>query len=72
MARSKFWMVLGHGEPVYRHSTKSTAAAEAERLARLNPGSEFIVLESVAVCRKTELTWEPMTVESGECDQVPF
>jgi len=72
MARDKFWMVLGNGTPTYRHPAKSTAVAEAERLARMNPGTEFVVLESLAVCKKTEVLWEATSVDNSESDHVPF
>ena len=74
MARDKFWMVLGNGTPTHRHQSKSSAVTEAERLARLNPFSEFVVLESLAVCKKTDLSWEPMRSNDSETesDQVPF
>ena len=72
MRRSKFWMVLGVSVPVVKHATKETAFAEAERLAILNPGKEFFVLESLAACVKRDVHWEP-TDESDPCDQiVPF
>lgn len=52
----KFWMVLGGGVPTFRHPTEGAARAEAERLARSSPGQEFVVLESLASVRKTEVT----------------
>ena len=46
----KFWMVVGNGNsPKVRHATKSLAVQEAERLAKLNPGTNFYVVESVFV-----------------------
>ena len=72
MARDKFWMVLGSGTPTYRHPSKATAVAEAERLASMNPGQEFAVLESLAVCKKTQILWEATSVDSSESDDVPF
>lgn len=44
-----FWMVWNpmRNAPVYQHRTLNNAIAEAERLARENPGQTFIVLESV-------------------------
>jgi hypothetical protein len=42
----KFWMVLGDGRPTFRHTYENSANQEAERLARANPGREFIVLEA--------------------------
>lgn len=38
------WSPTGPTPPKHRHSTRETAKAEAERLARLNRGAEFFVL----------------------------
>lgn len=59
MKLDKFWMVLGSGTPTYRHSSAMVAKAEAERLARINPGQSFTVLESLATVCKTDITWQP-------------
>lgn len=43
-----FWLVwcpTGAAPPRYRHSSRASAEREAERLARLNAGKEFFVLE---------------------------
>lgn len=72
MGLEKFWMVLGSGTPAYRHPSKSTAIQEAERLARLNPGEEFVILESLAVCKKQDLLWEPTNIDNSESSHVPF
>lgn len=53
----KFWMVLGSGEPVFRHATRRLAEEEAERLARLNPGQTFVLLESVAEVTVRNTIW---------------
>lgn len=50
-----FWMVygLGQGAPKKRHASRSSAAAEARRLADRHHGITFIVLEPVeAVSRR--------------------
>lgn len=52
-----FWMVLGSGAPTFRHPSEVAAKAEAERLARMSPGNEFVVLESIASVKKSELQW---------------
>lgn len=47
-APRRFWMVKGSGPASYVHHSQSSAEAEAERLARCNPGECFFVLEAVA------------------------
>lgn len=46
-APRRFWMVKGVGPTQHRHVTRADAECEAERLARLNPGERFFVLEAV-------------------------
>lgn len=48
-AAYRFWVVWspGAGAPVVRHESEASAIDEAERLARVCPGDEFIVLASV-------------------------
>ncbi len=56
----KFWMVWSPQgrEPTYRHLTLAAAKTEAARLARLNPNSQFCVLECVgAVMQKPPPTF---------------
>lgn len=58
MAQPAFWMVLGGGTPTYRHDNQTSAEKEAERLARQNPGTEFIVLESLKSVKVCNAFWE--------------
>ncbi|MCX5495787.1 hypothetical protein OSH11_13820 [Kaistia dalseonensis] len=51
----QFWMVMGDGPPTYRHDNQISAAMEAKRLARTNPGVEFVVLEAVATAFKNDV-----------------
>ena len=57
----KFWMVFGLGmsAPIVRHSTFTLAREEASRLARQNPGTKFVVLESCGDCVREDVTWVP-------------
>ncbi|HWJ71918.1 MAG TPA: hypothetical protein VNX29_02015 [Kaistia sp.] len=43
-----FWMIhmTGGGPTGFRHPSAEAAEREAERLARANPGNEFVVLEA--------------------------
>lgn len=72
MARQKFWMVLGRGTPTFRHYTKASAVTEAERLASLNPGQEFHVLESLAACKKQDVVWENTEATTVGCSCDPL
>lgn len=73
MDQKKFWMVLGDmGSPTYRHSSRKGAVAEAERLAMLNPGKEFFVLESLAACKKADVMWYKTVGDGLYCEDVPF
>lgn len=53
----QFWMVLGNGNPVYRHPSEQSARNEAQRLARINPGSTFFVLRAVAAVTVVDVQW---------------
>jgi len=37
------------GAPTFRHETRTSATAEATRLAKNNPGEQFIVLAAIAI-----------------------
>lgn len=57
LKNATFWMVWnpeGHA-PTHRHATLERAVAEAERLARANPGQAFVVLSSVCARVSGEL-----------------
>lgn len=67
-----FWMVLGNGVPTYRHTTLMSARTEAERLARLHPGSSFTILKSVATVVRSDVKWTPHTWTGTNGNEVPF
>lgn len=48
---NQFWFVWNPqgNAPTYRHPSEQSAVDEAERLARLNPGHKFVVLEALHV-----------------------
>jgi hypothetical protein len=48
MGNDRFWFVWNPSgrSPSYKHPSLSSAKKEAIRLAGMNPGQEFIVLES--------------------------
>lgn len=74
MELGRFWMVLGSGTPTCRHPSKKSARTEAERLARLNPGQEFVVLESLATVIKSDVQWQLNSLDGSveESEDVPF
>ncbi len=70
-----FFMVygVGQGAPTARHRFREDAEAEAKRLARANPDTSFVVLESVSAVIKRE--FDTVTFKSsGEDhdDGIPF
>lgn len=67
----KFWLVwspTGTTAPSRRHSSADEASGEAERLARLAPGAEFYVLETMSRVSKSDVTWS----KAAESDGIPF
>ena len=44
-----------NGPPRVRHATQEAAEKEASRLARMHPGTEFIVLEAVSAAIKDDV-----------------
>lgn len=69
--KKTFWMVLGYGTPTFRHETEESATREAERLASMNPGQTFTVLEAVKSCRKAEVVWVEHHPGADD-DGIPF
>jgi hypothetical protein len=65
-----FWFVWNPNgpSPSYRHQLLESAVKEAERLARLNPGTTFVVLESVCARRVDDMLHIEMR---PDCD-IPF
>jgi hypothetical protein len=64
-----FWMVWnerGHA-PTHKHITVEAARAEAERLARTNPGHTFHVLAALGHCSYNAVNWTEV-----ERDFIPF
>ncbi len=56
----RFWMIWNEGNrgPAVQHYEETSARREAERLARLNKGQKFHVLQSVDCCRVNDIQWE--------------
>lgn len=64
-----FWMVWNPDgrQPRFRHDNQQLAVAEAERLARANPGQEFYVLEPTH-----RVVSNDIIVEQYDRDDIPF
>lgn len=70
----KFWMVwnIGNRAPTIKHPTEQSARTEAERLAKMNPGQQFAVLEATAVCETVKpIHWHALASPLSERD-IPF
>lgn len=67
-----YWLVHGDGPTNYRHPTRASADAEAERLARMNPGQVFVVLGSVEAFRKVDVERFSVCVPELQEDDRPF
>ena len=57
MVEEGFWMVWNpqRSAPRMKHFTRDSAINEAKRLARENPGEEFVVLQSVGSARRVDI-----------------
>jgi hypothetical protein len=62
---SKFWIVVstkkhwnGTINSFVKHYTEASAKGEAERLARLNHGHEFMVLECIGFVISNDVVWK--------------
>lgn len=78
----KYWMVhgIGCGAPHYCHASKTSAQAEAARLAKMSPGTIFTVLAAVDAYQAPQVNVRQVSVvkrveTSTIClsdDDVPF
>lgn len=68
--KNKTWFVWNPiaSIPRFQHSTFESAKQEAKRLAVLNPGTEFMVLESIGAVVKTDVIWK----DHEEDIEIPF
>ena len=74
MKLTKFWFVWNPAAraPQHRHGSKAGAQQEAERLAHLNPGQQFIVLKAVGGAIVQERPVERIEFEAPSDDDIPF
>lgn len=61
------WRKVGGTPPTVTYSDSSAAHREAERLAKLTPGVEFFVMQSIESC----IVAEPVKWTKHD-DEVPF
>lgn len=68
-----FWVIWrdGGGPPTVKHFSRGQAEVEAERLARENPGSRFILLEAKGACIKTDVFWQTANGDPDDIE-IPF
>lgn len=65
------WNPEGASPPRFRHEWFGSAANEAARLARENPGQEFIVMQAVRSVKVMDLTVTEFA-RSEHDDNIPF
>jgi hypothetical protein len=72
--KEQFWFVwcLDGGNPSRKHPTLEVALGEAKRLARSNPDSTFVVLESVAAVAKRDVDIVSLKPNRSSDDDIPF
>lgn len=65
-----FWLVWNEkGRTLtYKHPSLASAKAEAERLARKQPGDTFHVLQCIGSCRKIDVEW----TDHNRGGEIPF
>lgn len=67
-----FWFVwnVNGGAPSCMHASPESAITEAQRLARLNRGETFVVLQTLCAFRTVDL--ERIDMRPGPADEIPF
>lgn len=71
----KFWLVWNgktgpFNIPKFEHLDKVSADEEAKRLARLNPGTRFYVLEALRYWEKNDM--KVVDLENVDSEEIPF
>ena len=71
MSDQSFWFVWNEkgAAPRFKHPTQDSAVTEAKRLARLNKGEQFIVMQSVCMVQVTDIVIEDLR---PQFDELPF
>lgn len=77
MSDFQFWLVWNPAgrNPVVEHVSPESATREAERLASLNPGAQFFVLQAVELRRTSITPMERITLPPRPPqadDDIPF
>lgn len=73
----KFWLVwcptADVAFPTKRHTIASSAKIRAEELALINPGKEFVVMQSIAQVKASSVVWEKHFNDEDQFDDsMPF
>lgn len=70
MKAKTFWLVWCHngGSPTFKHQNYWGAQNEAQRLARENPGKQFVVLEATHAFEVTNM----LQTEFSQDEEIPF
>lgn len=71
MDAQRFWMVSSDGPCNYRHASRHEAEQEAKRLARLNPGHWFYVVEAVSAHRRIDVESVNLRADQSNDDGIP-
>lgn len=68
----QFWMVWRQGSsaPTFRHDSEDAATREAERLATINRGEQFFVLEAIGLRVVDDML--RVDLRNGGGDDLPF
>lgn len=69
-----FWAVWGieFGPPTYRHASLESATLEAERLAKANPGSPFVILQSLVAVEVNNIHRTDLRPAASGDGELPF
>ena len=66
----KFWMVKGRGPATAKHLSEQIAVQEAQRLARMNPGETFVVVEATRAFVKADVV--EVGIQPRRSEETPF
>ncbi len=70
----KIWCVFNPNgrAPSHVHDSKGSAINEAKRLAQINPGHKFYVMEGVGCAEKVDIAYHDFTRADFNEEELPF